>query len=112
MDINRESYLTNSKEESYTKTGLKRDSSTLTSKRTYKIFHPIDGTSSSRSLHNLTNYLQVPPHPQLISSSDYMLSDSMIHQQNLLTVALIALSICEGCEIAELDIFKYGRLSI
>ena len=40
-----------------------------------------------------------------------LLSDEMIRQQNALTVGLIAAAMCGKCDLADLDVFKGGRLS-
>ena len=51
-------------------------------------------------------------HPSLAANSEFsMLSDSLIKQQNSLTIGLISLSMTEGCDITDLDLYKYGRFS-
>jgi hypothetical protein len=86
---------------------------TLPSRQTYKIFDPLDRISSSHSLHQLESYLQVPLHPGILALSEHvLLPDALVKEQNSLTVGLIALAMCECCEVADLDIFKRGRLSL
>jgi len=53
-------------------------------------------------------------HPKLgeTSHDQLFLSDSVIKLQNLFTVVFIALAMCDGCDIFELDIYKNGRLSL
>lgn len=58
--------------------------------------------------------MQVPLHPELATSSQdqILLPEYLIKLQNLFTVVLIALAMCEGCDIFDLDVLKNGKLSI
>lgn len=82
-------------------------------RRVYKIFDPFDRGTASRSYPNLSSYLQVPAHPSLNSYREHaLLPEDTVRQQNTLTIGMIALSMCEGGDFIELDVYKKGRLSL